>query len=274
MNIDITNKLIVAISVLFVVSCGGSTVTDTAPGAGFEIGAALSENVDRYTVLLSGSQVLPAVDTRYTGQADFTVDEQTGQLYGTVVTSVENVTAVHLHEGGVGEVGGVVVSLIASATGAGNSTFNVPANFILTQQQRQSYSFGRLYVDIHAGDVVLRGQLSAEPPALAIGAELDDLQAKVFTPLCSGCHFGSGNNLPAIMDLTNADASYSNLVGVYSIGESDLLRVSPGDAEDSLLVRKLEGTQAVGVRMPFRGAKLDADTIAAVRQWINSGAGR
>ncbi len=274
-NKQIVAKLLVALSVLFVMSCGGSgTVTDTAPGAGYEIGAAQGESVDRYSVRLSGAQVLPVVDTRHTGQAEFTIHEQTGQLFGTVVTSLENVSAVHLHEGGAGEAGSVVVSLIASVTGAGNTIFNVPADFVLTDQQMQLYTSGNLYVDIHAGDIALRGQLSAELPALAIGAELDDLQAKLFTPVCSGCHTGSGGSLPAIMDLSSADASYNTLVGVFSIGEPDLLRVSAGDAEESLLIRKFEGTQTIGARMPFRGAKLDADTITAVRQWINSGARR
>jgi hypothetical protein len=37
-------------------------------------------------------------------------------------------------------------------------------------------------------------------------------------------------------------------------------------------VQKIEGTAAQGVRMPFGGAPLDAAAIAAIRQWITSGA--
>ena len=136
------------------------------------------------------------------------------------------------------------------------------------------YNNGSLYVDIHAGQVELRGQLSESSLSLTTGSTLADLQAKVFTPVCSGCHTGGGASLPSVMNLSNADASYNSLVGVFSIGEPNLLRVDAGNAAASLLVHKIEGTQTVGSRMPLRGAKLEPEIIDALVQWINAGAQR
>ena len=251
-------------------SCGSET---TEPRSLAQIGAALpadAGSADIVIVDLNGAQVLPAVDTRHTGRGEFSVDQQTGQLFGTVTTSVDLVQSVQVDEGRVGEAGSVVTELVA----AGDSTFIVPANTLLNASQLQQYAAGNLYVDLHAADVELRGQLSLEPPAVTVASELEDLQTKVLTPICSGCHTGTGSSLPSVMNLSTSDASYLNLVGVYSIGENDLLRVDPSNVDESLLIRKLEGTQTVGARMPFRGAMLEPETIAAFRQWFANGAPR
>ncbi len=268
-------KLTLVLLTCVLTSCGGSgTISELTPDAGIELGAAEGLSGNSYSVQLSGTQVLPVVDTQHTAYADFTHDPQTGRLFGTVTTTIENTTSVHLHEGGVGEVGAEVVALIVSGNDTGNTVFNMPAGFVLSAQQTELYNASGLYVDLHAGDIELRGQLSLEQPVPTINSTLDDIQAKLFTPVCSGCHAGTGNSLPAIMDLTDADASYASLVGVYSINEPDLLRVDIGNASSSLLVKKIEGTQTIGARMPFRGAMLDANTIAAVKRWISTGAAR
>jgi hypothetical protein len=49
------------------------------------------------------------------------------------------------------------------------------------------------------------------------------------------------------LDSTN---SYANLVNVASSEVPSLKRVEPGDDNNSYLVQKIEGTAAVGVRMP------------------------
>jgi hypothetical protein len=102
---------------------------------------------------------------------------------------------------------------------------------------------------------------------------LQSIQDSVFTPICSGCHSGpAGPDLPSGQDLTSAEASYANLVGVPSLEVPDLLRVNPGDADASYLVQKLEGTAAEGARMPLNGDPLPPETIAAIRDWITAGA--
>lgn len=102
---------------------------------------------------------------------------------------------------------------------------------------------------------------------------LSQIQAQVFTPLCSGCHTGpTGNVLPSGMNLSNANASFNALVNVASLQDGLLSRVAPNDAANSYLIRKLEGTQSVGTRMPQGGPFLDQATMDMIRQWINAGA--
>lgn len=106
---------------------------------------------------------------------------------------------------------------------------------------------------------------------IAVAATLAQLQADVFTPRCSGCHSGAGSNLPGVLNLTGGQ-SHANLVNVGARQSPGLLRVAPGDPANSYLVRKLEGTNTTGSRMPLGGPFLDADTLARVRSWIASGA--
>ena len=109
------------------------------------------------------------------------------------------------------------------------------------------------------------------------GATLDELQVSVFTPNCavSGCHTGpAGNTLPAGMDLSSADASFSSLVGVASLQVPTLSRVAASDPDNSYLVQKIEGTAASGGRMPLGGGVLDQALVDDIRQWISDGANR
>ena len=76
------------------------------------------------------------------------------------------------------------------------------------------------------------------------------------------------------MDLTSADNSFANLVSVSSIQDGSLMRVNPGDPDNSYLVQKLEGTAASGVQMPFGGTPLSQATIDNIRDWIAAGAAR
>jgi mono/diheme cytochrome c family protein len=101
---------------------------------------------------------------------------------------------------------------------------------------------------------------------------LAQLQADIFTPRCSGCHSGGGASLPGSMNLSSATASFAALVGVDSVEVAALKRVQAGNPANSYLVRKLEGTQTVGERMPFGGPYLDQTTIDRVRSWIQAGA--
>jgi hypothetical protein len=63
-----------------------------------------------------------------------------------------------------------------------------------------------------------------------------------------------------------------SLVNVASSNEPAFLRVEPGDPENSYLVIKNEGRQAVGSRMPIGGAPLDEIDQTNIRTWIAQGA--
>ncbi len=96
----------------------------------------------------------------------------------------------------------------------------------------------------------------------------------IFTANCalSNCHAGS--NPVEGMNLGDGQA-YANIVNVQS-NESALLRVKPGEPDESYLVHKIQGTQGSvggsGGQMPFGGPALTQTQINLIREWITNGA--
>ena len=96
------------------------------------------------------------------------------------------------------------------------------------------------------------------------------IQANIFTPICIQCHAGA--SAPLSLSL-QAGFSYDQLVGVPSVEAPELLRVDPGQPDDSYLVMKIEGAPGItGGRMPLGLSPLSAEQIAAIRTWIADGA--
>jgi hypothetical protein len=106
-------------------------------------------------------------------------------------------------------------------------------------------------------------------PGGPLTATYPSIQEVVFTPICSVCHAGGAAPQGLRLDAVN---SYSLLVGVPSTEASSILRVKPGDPDNSYLVQKIEGHAAVGAQMPLGGPPLPAATIAVIRQWVTDGA--
>jgi hypothetical protein len=108
---------------------------------------------------------------------------------------------------------------------------------------------------------------------VTFGPNFSEIQAAVFTPTCavSGCHRGAGAQQGLQLDETN---SYTLLVGVASNEDAGVLRVSPGDPNNSYLIQKLEGSASTGEQMPFGATPLDQATIDNIRTWITNGAAR
>lgn len=97
----------------------------------------------------------------------------------------------------------------------------------------------------------------------------------IFTANCalSGCHAGAAPQLGQNLSAGNA---YTSIVNVASVEVPSLLRVEPGDPDNSYLVHKIEGTAAsvggVDTRMPLGNPPLSASEIATIRAWIEEGA--
>jgi hypothetical protein len=102
-----------------------------------------------------------------------------------------------------------------------------------------------------------------------LSPKFSSIQANVFTPLCEQCHSGAGAPQGLRLDAAN---SYALLVGVSSSEQSGVLRVKPGDPNNSYLIRKLEGTAGTGERMPAGLPALPQADIDMIRQWITDGA--
>jgi hypothetical protein len=120
------------------------------------------------------------------------------------------------------------------------------------------------------GQPLTSGSSGSLPP---LSADFASLQANIFTPICSVCHIGGGAPEGLRLDAAN---SFNLLVGVPSAEVPSLLRVKPGDPDNSYIIQKLEGHQAVGSQMPFGCPQtqpcLTTSTIAFIRQWITDGA--
>jgi hypothetical protein len=115
------------------------------------------------------------------------------------------------------------------------------------------------------------GRPLGESSAIPLGPTLAALQVNVFNASCavSGCHAGASAPLGLRLD---SGFSYARLVGQSSVERPDLLRVAPGDPDKSYLMHKIEGSAAVGGRMPLNQPPLASDAVAAVRSWIAAGA--
>jgi len=109
--------------------------------------------------------------------------------------------------------------------------------------------------------------ITVGPPA---NSDFEEIQATIFTPICSTCHIGAGAPQGMRLDAAN---SYAMIVNVPSSEVPGLMRVNPGNPDASYLVQKIEGNAAVGVRMPANGPPyLPQDRIDLVRRWIAAGA--
>ncbi len=109
--------------------------------------------------------------------------------------------------------------------------------------------------------------ISAGP---APNTDFQVIQDTIFGPICGVCHIGSA--APHGLRLDTAD-SYALLVNVPSTEVPSLMRVNPGNPDNSYIVHKIEGNQAVGVRMPANGPPyLSQAQIDLIRGWIAAGA--
>lgn len=102
-----------------------------------------------------------------------------------------------------------------------------------------------------------------------VASDFQEIQDTVFTPICTQCHIGANAPLGLRLDAAN---SYALLVNVASGEVPGLLRVNPGNANQSYLVQKIRGTASVGGRMPLGQAALPQDRIDLIVNWVTAGA--
>lgn len=106
----------------------------------------------------------------------------------------------------------------------------------------------------------------------------NDIQP-ILTSSCasSGCH-GSNAEPPEKPMVLLAGQAYDNIVGVSSAQLATMLRIRPGEPDNSYLVHKIQGTQGSvggsGERMPLGQGPLSQSTIALIRRWVTEGAPR
>ncbi len=120
------------------------------------------------------------------------------------------------------------------------------------------------------GDASLFG--SAPLPGVAPVSLARDVQP-IFTRNCTtaGCHNGTDQQAGLVLESGHLFAAGTGAVGVPSVEDPNFLRIEPGHAADSWLVRKLLGT-ALFERMPYGAPPLADADVALVRKWIDDGA--
>ena len=92
----------------------------------------------------------------------------------------------------------------------------------------------------------------------------------IFTQNCvaNGCHNSAARGGLVLLQ----GPAYVNLVNIPSTQEPSRMRVIPGDAENSYLIIKLEGSQTIGIKMPLGREPLDQVLIQNIINWVNMGA--
>ena len=106
---------------------------------------------------------------------------------------------------------------------------------------------------------------SPQPAGKATISFSKDIQP-IFDRSCTDCH---GGNAGLYLD---EGESYANLVNVPATkGCTSEMRVQPGNAEASVLYKRVSGTSC-GTQMPKKSPPLSAEEIDAIRRWIDAGA--
>jgi CHRD domain/Bacterial Ig domain len=246
-----------------------ANVHNAAAPAGLIRGQILPPNVQMLITHLTGSQEVPAVTTTASARATTTVNLTTSRLTTHVnTTGLSTSTDAHIHTGARAVAGAVAIALTLDVTTQRWSA----ANVLLTAAQLSAWRNGTLYVNVHTpanptGEV--RGQLEL---AGVTPLQFADIQLRVLNSSCalSGCHAGATPAAGLNMEAANA---YANLVGAASVEQPTLRRIAPGEAPNSYLARKIEGTPGItGNRMPLGRAPLPQYVIDGIKAWINAGA--
>lgn len=102
---------------------------------------------------------------------------------------------------------------------------------------------------------------------------LSSIQTNIFGPICAqaGCHVGASAQQGLMLD--SVDNSFQDLVEIASTEAPSILRVDPGNPDNSYLVHKIEGRSTiVGAQMPLNQPALSGPQITAIRTWIQNGA--
>jgi hypothetical protein len=203
------------------------------------------------------------------GTASFTLDSSTNKLSGSMTlsgfvspaTAPNDVTAAHIHDGTVGNQGGVVIGLVPDDA---HVVWSIPTTApALTADQVEKFKAGGLYVNAHTKTNIpglVRGQLISFK---------DNIQ-KIFTDKCLECHIPGG--LGATLSLVSG-SSFGNLVGVFSTTSTPAggIRVIAHDSANSVLFKRLDGNTA-GTQMPRVGDRLPDNELNLIKAWIDMGA--
>jgi hypothetical protein len=109
------------------------------------------------------------------------------------------------------------------------------------------------------------------PTFASIRAEILETTDLAGRTSCITCHTNQGRTPAGQLNLRTDP--YTALVGVSSRFRAGATLVIPGNPDESYLIRKIEGRDITGVRMPQSGPPYLTDgQIRVLRRWIEIGA--
>ncbi len=112
--------------------------------------------------------------------------------------------------------------------------------------------------------------LDSIPPPLD-DSSFENIQINIFNAVCAvKCHKSPRPKKGLNLEVGEA---YDNLVNVPSEERPSMMRVLPGDSENSYIIWKLEERDGIsGRRMPLNLPPLEETEIEAIKAWIDNGA--
>jgi CHRD domain/Bacterial Ig domain len=242
------------------------TVQSAAHPNGEIRGQILPSNVTVVWTALTGSAEPTPVTIAASGVAATTVDATANTVSIHInSTGVNDATAANLDTGAISAVGTLLVSLTKDSVKMGHWFTELAP---LKSTDVTNFIAAGWYANVITPaemNGAIRGQITIAPT-------LTQLQASMFTPICSTCHTGIGTVPPGALNM-NAGHTFATLVGVPSGEQATVEFIAPGDPTNSYVIQKLEGVSTIsGVRMPAGGPYLSQATINQVAAWISAGA--
>lgn len=149
MNTPIQNRrfTLAATSAVALLLAGGSTLL----------------HADNGSVLLSGSEEVPQVNTQASGSGSILIAPN-NTVSGSIKTVGVAATMAHIHSGARGQNGPVLIPL----TKTGDNVWSVPEGAKLPDAAYKDFEAGKLYVNVHSAAYPggeIRGQLESPPSA-------------------------------------------------------------------------------------------------------------
>lgn len=129
----------------------------------FAASSAYAVSPRNFRANLSGRNEVPPVPTRAQGQAVFQLSKDGSELsYKLIVANIEDVMAAHIHSGGPGVNGGVIVGLYTGGLIEGR--FNgVLAQGVISEASMGEADFANLIDQIMSGNTYVNVHTSANP---------------------------------------------------------------------------------------------------------------
>ncbi len=159
---------------------------------------------------LSGSAQVPPVTTTATGQVAVTVDSTNMRAAANINVAGLTATGAEMASGAVGVVGSTLAALTVDAN---DPNHYLNEHITLTSADVASFTAATGTATCRASHTRPVSSVVRSAQAAASAPTLTQLQADIFTPICSGCHTGTGASLPGSQNLT-AGHSYASLVNV------------------------------------------------------------